>query len=66
MQANTGESRRDLTVDGARLACWEAGPEDAEPVLLLHGYPSNHRVWRHQIEALSRRRRVIALDLLDR
>ncbi|MFL5908609.1 MAG: alpha/beta fold hydrolase [Solirubrobacterales bacterium] len=53
-----------IELDGARLAYRSAGPEDAEPVVLLHGYPSNHRVWRHQIEALSESHRVIAPDLL--
>jgi len=57
-------SARPVTVDGARVACWEAGPSYDEPVLLLHGYPANHRCWRHQIPALAREHRVIAPDLL--
>jgi pimeloyl-ACP methyl ester carboxylesterase len=61
----TDRSRaRSVTVDGARVACWEAGPPDAEPVVLLHGYPASHHCWRHQIPPLSRRHRVIAPDLL--
>ncbi|MFJ8808107.1 alpha/beta fold hydrolase [Streptomyces sp. NPDC102490] len=55
---------RTVTVDGARVACWESGPQDAEPVLLLHGYPADHRCWRHQVPALSARHRVITPDLL--
>lgn len=55
---------RSVVVDGARVACWEAGPSDAEPALLLHGYPANHRCWRDQIPALAREHRVIAPDLL--
>ncbi|MFI1754245.1 alpha/beta fold hydrolase [Streptomyces sp. NPDC020571] len=55
---------RTITVDGARVACWESGPPDAEPVLLLHGYPADHRCWRHQVPALSARHRVITPDLL--
>jgi pimeloyl-ACP methyl ester carboxylesterase len=51
-------------VDGARLAYLEAGPPDGEPVVLLHGYPANHRCWRHQIEALAEAHRVVAPDLL--
>lgn len=51
-------------MDGARVACWESGPSDAEPVLLLHGYPANHHCWRHQIPVLAREHRVIAPDLL--
>ncbi|MGW7569319.1 alpha/beta fold hydrolase [Streptomyces tendae] len=60
-----GQTRpRTVTVDGARLACWESGPPDAEPVLLLHGYPADHRSWRHQVPPLSARYRVITPDLL--
>jgi cis-3-alkyl-4-acyloxetan-2-one decarboxylase len=64
MPVETGETRRDVSVDGARVACFEAGPDGGEPVMLLHGYPSNHGVWRHQIMALAREHRVIAPDLL--
>ncbi|MFC8101995.1 alpha/beta fold hydrolase [Streptomyces sp. NPDC057363] len=60
-----GPRARSVTVDGgARVACWESGPPDAEPVLLLHGYPANHHCWRHQIPPLARQYRVIAPDLL--
>jgi pimeloyl-ACP methyl ester carboxylesterase len=55
---------RSVRLDGARLAYWEAGPADGEPVVLLHGYPANHRCWRHQIGALSEGHRVVAPDLL--
>jgi pimeloyl-ACP methyl ester carboxylesterase len=64
LTATATKAARHLTIDGARLAYREAGPPDAEPVLLLHGYPSNHRVWRHQIPELSASHRVIAPDLL--
>jgi pimeloyl-ACP methyl ester carboxylesterase len=30
-----------------------AGPEDGEPVLLLHGFPQTSRAWEAQIEALA-------------
>ena len=30
-----------------------AGPEDGEPVILLHGFPQTSYEWRHQIEALA-------------
>ena len=52
------------TVDRARLAYLEAGPVDGEPVVLVHGYPANHRSWRHQIPALAETHRVLALDLI--
>ncbi len=34
-----------------------------QPVLLLHGYPLDHTLWRAQVEALSDTYRVIAPDL---
>lgn len=55
---------RTVMVDGARVACREYGPPDAEPVLLLHGYPADHQCWRHQVRPLSRTHRVITPDLL--
>lgn len=58
------ERTRSVMVDGARVACWESGPSDGEPVLLLHGYPASHDCWRHQVPELSREHRVIAPDLL--
>ncbi|WP_168200957.1 alpha/beta fold hydrolase [Allokutzneria sp. NRRL B-24872] len=55
---------RSVRVDGARLAYTELGAPAAEPVVLLHGYPANHRCWRHQLPALAESRRVLALDWL--
>lgn len=52
--------RRDLYVDGLRLAVYEAGT--GEPILLLHGYPQSHWCWRHIIPALAPTHRVIAVD----
>lgn len=51
-----------VEVDGARLAYVEVGPADGEPVVLVHGYGSDHRSWRHQLPALAERHRVLALD----
>lgn len=33
------------------------------PVILVHGFPLDHRIWKHQVDALSRQYRVIAPDL---
>lgn len=51
-----------VTVDGARVAYVEMGPADAEPIVLIHGYPQSHYMWRHQIPELAKRYRVIAVD----
>jgi pimeloyl-ACP methyl ester carboxylesterase len=39
-----------------------AGPEDGEPIIFLHGFPESHRTWRHQLEALAGRYRLVAPD----
>ena len=41
----------------------EAGPPDADPVLLIHGWPQHWYEWRHLIPALADRHRVLAIDL---
>ena len=51
-----------LNVSGLTLNVFDEGSGDA--VLLLHGFPDSHRVWRHQIpEFLKAGYRVIAPDL---
>jgi pimeloyl-ACP methyl ester carboxylesterase len=40
-----------------------AGPDEGEPVILLHGFPETARSWRHQIDALAAAGyRVVAPD----
>jgi len=51
-----------LELEDSHLAYVDLGPADAEPVVLLHGYLGSHRTWRHQIDALRERYRVIAPD----
>ena len=55
---------RSVRVDGARLAYVELGDPAAASVVLLHGYPADHRSWRHQMPALAEHHRVLALDWL--
>ncbi len=47
--------------DGALLAYEEAG--SGFPLLLVHGFPLNRRMWAKQLSLLGRGRRVIAVDL---
>ncbi|HEX9932650.1 MAG TPA: alpha/beta fold hydrolase, partial [Allosphingosinicella sp.] len=56
------ELRRIPLSTGVTLNVALAGPEGADPVLLLHGFPESHRTWRNQIADLSRDYRVIAPD----
>jgi len=50
-----------LDVNGVELATIDAG--EGAPVVLVHGFPLDHAMWDHQIEALARSYRVIAPDL---
>jgi pimeloyl-ACP methyl ester carboxylesterase len=56
------ETRRIPLSTGITLNVALAGPADAPPVILLHGFPESHRTWRHQIADLARDHRVIAPD----
>ncbi len=47
---------------GIELDVWDVGPKDAPALVFLHGFPENHRTWRHQVEHLSDRFRCIAPD----
>lgn len=48
---------------GLRFHLALAGPEDAEPVVLLHGWPQHWFAWRRLLGPLAERYRVIAPDL---
>lgn len=54
-------SRRDVAVDGIRIACEAAG--DGPPVLLLHGYPQTRECWREVARTLASRFTVVMADL---
>lgn len=48
--------------NGIELDVWDSGPSDAPALVFLHGFPENHRTWRHQIAHLNDRFRCIAPD----
>ena len=47
---------------GIELAVEDIGPRDAPALLFLHGFPENHRTWRHQVAHFSDRYRCVAPD----
>ncbi|MCE3551779.1 alpha/beta fold hydrolase [Pseudonocardia sp. RS11V-5] len=55
---------RHATVDGQRLFYRDAGPLEAPAVVLLHGFPASSFMFRHLIQLLADRYRVIAPDHL--
>ncbi len=58
-----GVSHRDVNARGLRFHVAEAGPADAPPVVLLHGWPQHWYMWRHVIPLLSADHRLIVPDL---
>jgi pimeloyl-ACP methyl ester carboxylesterase len=55
---------RTVEADGVRIFYREAGPKDAPPMLLLHGYPTSSHMFRELIPRLAERNRLIAPDLI--
>jgi len=52
---------RRVDVEGIAVNCAVQG--SGPPLLLLHGYPQNHLMWRHVAPALARDHTVVAADL---
>lgn len=55
--------RRSVRVGSRRLNVWVAGTR-GPLVVLIHGLPSNHLLWRDVVPALADHAHVIAVDLL--
>src|SRR3974377_229975 len=53
---------RTLNVEGLEIFYREAGPPDAPPVLLLHGFPSSSHIFRNLIPMLADKYHVVAPD----
>jgi pimeloyl-ACP methyl ester carboxylesterase len=54
-------AQREFQHSGVRLNVEDRG--SGAPIVLLHGFPLDHRMWHAQIDALSSRFRVVAPDL---
>lgn len=50
-------------VNGRRIHYRDWGARDAQPIVLVHGYPGNAHVWDGFAEAMSPHYRLIAVDL---
>ena len=61
--ALSGVTHAYLNAGGLRTHVALAGPPDAPPILLVHGWPQNWWAWRRVIPALAHGHRVIAPDL---
>src|SRR5579862_6695788 len=60
---DTALRHTEVAVGEVSLHYVEAGPPNAEVVLLLHGWPQSWYAWRNVIPALAKHYRVIAPDL---
>ena len=57
-------SGRQVLSDGIAINVADHGPEDGDPVLMLHGFPDSARLWRRQIpDLVAAGYRVLAPDL---
>ena len=56
------EQRRITLPTGVTLNVALAGPADAPPVILLHGFPESHRTWRALVPLLGDRFRLVMPD----
>jgi pimeloyl-ACP methyl ester carboxylesterase len=56
------ELKRVALANGIHFDIVDEGPVDAPALIFLHGFPENHRTWRHQIRHFADRFRCIAPD----
>ena len=56
------EQKRVTLANGIELDVVDEGPVDAPVLIFTHGFPENHRTWRHQIAHFKDRFRCIAPD----
>jgi haloacetate dehalogenase len=56
-----GFEYRRIDVEGVTISCAVRG--SGPPLLLLHGYPENHLMWRHVAPALAEDHTVVVADL---
>jgi pimeloyl-ACP methyl ester carboxylesterase len=58
-----GARHREVALDSARLHVAEMGPDDARPLLLVHGWPENWWCWRKVAPRLAPEYRCVMPDL---
>ena len=58
-----GLKQSETLANGQRIAWVEMGPEDAPPLILLHGYTDTSRAWSLMAPELARTHRLYMLDL---
>ncbi|MFO0774534.1 MAG: alpha/beta fold hydrolase [Nitrospiraceae bacterium] len=61
MSNTASGAHRTIDIDGVKIALTDEG--SGSPIVLLHGFPLNRRMWDPQRETLAAHARVIAIDL---
>ena len=61
-RAAIGVVSRERVIGGVRWSWIEAGPDDGEPLVLLHGFASSLQTWDAWAEGLQKTHRVVRLD----
>lgn len=56
------QQKRIALATSVELDVWTAGDPAHPPLIFLHGFPENHRTWRHQVAHLADRFHCIAPD----
>ena len=56
------EQRTNVVNEGMRLAVFETGNPEGEPIVLVHGWPDTHELWSHIVPLLAEKFRVISYD----
>jgi pimeloyl-ACP methyl ester carboxylesterase len=62
MEKATVRRQQIMLATGINMNVALAGPEDAPPVILLHGFPESHRTWRGLVPLLSDKLRLVMPD----
>ena len=62
--AKDPHARKSTSVDGVQMTYVEVGPENAAPVVFLHGNPTSSYLWRNIIPHISGSHRCLAPDLV--
>jgi len=52
-----------LIFNGLVINCSVAGPQDAQVIIFIHGFPLNKSMWDVQVKALENNYRVVAYDI---
>jgi len=52
-----------VTINGTKLYYAEGGNSTGAPVVLVHGFPFSHEMWKPQVDALSSKYRVVVYDV---